>query len=75
VRAALGIDFVGSGFPEAWPHDVELNDPIDLHSAHVSFIKRGLVFLLVIRPRLWRVFGNVSDPRIHLPPGTRTGDN
>jgi 2-polyprenyl-6-methoxyphenol hydroxylase-like FAD-dependent oxidoreductase len=74
VRAALGIDFAGSGFPEAWPlYDVELDDPLDLHSAHVSFIPHGLVFLLAIRPQLWRVFGNVADPLDHLPPGTRTG--
>jgi 2-polyprenyl-6-methoxyphenol hydroxylase-like FAD-dependent oxidoreductase len=75
VRAALGIGFEGSAFPEAWPlYDIRLNDPLDLDHAHVSFVEGGLVFLLCIEPGLWRVFGNVAAPLDRLPQGTMTGN-
>ncbi len=74
VRQELGIEFVGSSFPESWPlFDIELNDPLALDAAHVSFVAHGLVFLLAIRPGLWRVFGNVPDPLSRLPPRTLIG--
>lgn len=75
VREALGIEFEGSAFPEPWPlYDIRLNDPLDFETAHVSFVKGGLVFLLGLKPGLWRLFGNVPDPLDHLPPGTVCGD-
>jgi 2-polyprenyl-6-methoxyphenol hydroxylase-like FAD-dependent oxidoreductase len=74
VRETLGISFDGHSFPEAWPlYDIHLNDPLDLDHAHVSFTKAGLVFLLAIRPGLWRLFGNVPDLLSILPAGTHTG--
>jgi len=74
VREILGIAFEGSAFPEPWPlYDIHLNDPLDFESAHVSFVKGGLVFLLGLRPGLWRVFGDVPDPLDRLPPGTVRG--
>ncbi|MBV8107884.1 MAG: FAD-dependent monooxygenase [Hyphomicrobiales bacterium] len=75
VREALGIAFEGSAFPEPWPlYDLQLNDPLDLESAHVSLVKGGLVFLLGLRPGFWRVFADVPDPLDRLPPGTAQGD-
>jgi len=51
VRDTLGIAFEGSSFPEDWPlYDIELNDPLDLESAHVRFAPSGMVLLLGIRP-------------------------
>jgi 2-polyprenyl-6-methoxyphenol hydroxylase-like FAD-dependent oxidoreductase len=74
VRESLGVEFEGSGFPEPWPlFDVQLNDPLDLESAHVSFVNEGLVFLLGLKPGQWRVFADVPDPLELLPPGTRRG--
>ncbi len=75
IREELGIEFAGSSFPESWPlFDIELNDPLALDAAHVSFVADGLVFLLAIRPGLWRVFGNVPDLLGRLPPRTRIGE-
>jgi len=75
VRDALGVAFDGSAFPEPWPlYDLELDDPLDFESAHVSFVKGGLVFLLGIKPGQWRVFADVPDPLERLPPGTTHGD-
>lgn len=74
VREALGIPFKGHAFPEAWPlFDLELDDPLDLDHAHVDFLARGLVFLLGLRPGLWRVFGDVPDLLSRLPRGARPG--
>jgi 2-polyprenyl-6-methoxyphenol hydroxylase-like FAD-dependent oxidoreductase len=74
VREALGVDFGGSEFPEDWPlFDIQMNDPLDFESAHVSFVKGGLVFLLGLRPGFWRVFANVADPLDRLPTGTVCG--
>ncbi|MEX3686864.1 FAD-dependent oxidoreductase [Paraburkholderia sp. BR14263] len=71
VREQLGIAFEGSAFPEAWPlADTGLETSLDLDSAHVCFLKDGLVFLLGLEGKLWRVFGNVPDILDHLPPGT-----
>lgn len=68
VRKALGFGFPGDGFPETWPLlDVALDDPLDLDRAHVNLVDGGLVFLLAIRPGLWRVFGNLPDLRALLP--------
>ena len=64
VRECLGIDFPGSAFPEPWPLcDVELDDPLDLGSAHVSLVEGGMVFLLALRPGLWRVISNLPGSR------------
>src|SRR5215831_126976 len=74
VRAALGIELEGSGFPEAWPlYDLELDDPLDLDSAHVSFVPGGMVFLLCLHPGQWRVFGNVPDLLARLPSRSNPG--
>lgn len=75
VREALGISFEGSAFPEPWPlYDIHLNDPLDFETAHVSLVKRGLVFLLGLKPGLWRVFADVHEPLGRLPPGTVCGE-
>jgi 2-polyprenyl-6-methoxyphenol hydroxylase-like FAD-dependent oxidoreductase len=75
VREAVGIPFEGSAFPESWPlYDIHLNDPLDLESAHVSLVKRGLVFLLGLKTGFWRVFADVTDPLSRLPPGTVRGE-
>jgi 2-polyprenyl-6-methoxyphenol hydroxylase-like FAD-dependent oxidoreductase len=74
VREALGVGFAGSAFPEPWPlYDIHLDDPLDLATAHVSFVRGGLVFLLGLRTGLWRVFGNVPDPLGCLPPRAQRG--
>jgi 2-polyprenyl-6-methoxyphenol hydroxylase-like FAD-dependent oxidoreductase len=74
VREVLGIGFDGHGFPEDWPlYDIALDDPLDLDHAHVSFVPEGLIFLLAIRPGLWRVFGDMPDLLTRMPPGTRIG--
>jgi 2-polyprenyl-6-methoxyphenol hydroxylase-like FAD-dependent oxidoreductase len=74
VREVLHLDFKGSSFPEVWPlYDIELDCPLDLESAHVSFVQEGLLFLLCIRDGLWRLFGNFPELLEHLPPGTKTG--
>jgi 2-polyprenyl-6-methoxyphenol hydroxylase-like FAD-dependent oxidoreductase len=74
VREALGVSFDGHAFPEPWPlYDVALADPLDLDHAHVCFVDEGLVFLLAIRPGLWRVFGDVPNLLAHLPCGARAG--
>ena len=74
VRAALEVGFDGSAFPEPWPlFDVHLNDPLDFESAHVSFVRDGLVFLLGLKPGLWRLFAGVPDALHHLPPHTARG--
>ena len=74
VRETLHLEFKGSSFPEAWPlYDIELDCPLDLESAHVSFVQSGLVFLLCLRDGLWRLFGNVPELLERLPPGTKTG--
>jgi 2-polyprenyl-6-methoxyphenol hydroxylase-like FAD-dependent oxidoreductase len=74
VRAALGVTLEGSSFPESWPlYDIELDDPLDSDSAHVSFVEGGLIFLLCLEPGVWRVFGNVPQPLAGLPLGTRIG--
>ena len=75
VREALGVAFDGSAFPEPWPlYDLQLNDPLDLESAHVSFVKGGLLFLLGLKPGFWRVFADVPNPLDRLPPGTVHGE-
>lgn len=75
TRERLGIGFEGSGFPESWPlYDIRLDTPLDIRHAHVSFVERGLVFLLQISPGIWRVFGDVPEPLDHLPPSSQTGD-
>jgi len=75
VRRMLDIEFPGSGFPELWPlYDIHLDCPLDWESAHVSFVKNGLVFLLGIRDGVWRVFGDVPDLLDRLPPGTKRGE-
>jgi 2-polyprenyl-6-methoxyphenol hydroxylase-like FAD-dependent oxidoreductase len=74
VRDSLDIGFDGSAFPEPWPlYDVELDDPFDLAGAHISLAEGGLVFLLALRPGLWRVIANLSDPLRRLPSGCRPG--
>lgn len=74
VRHALGIDFAGRAFPEDWAlFDMELNDPLPTDQAHISFVEGGLLFLIAIRPGLWRVLGNVPDVLDRLPPGTIAG--
>lgn len=74
VRDSLDIDFDGSAFPEPWPlYDVELNDPFSLAGAHISLADGGLVFLLALRPGLWRVIANLPDPLRRLPPGAHPG--
>ncbi len=74
ARKALGLTFDGSSFPEPWPlYDIELNDPLDPDHAHVCLVTGGLIFLLCLRPGLWRVFGDVLDPLNYLPAGARTG--
>jgi len=75
VRDVLHINFSGHAFPEEWPlFDVELNDPLPIDHAHVEFVESGLVFLLCIRPGLWRGFGDVPKPLEHLPSGSRLGE-
>jgi 2-polyprenyl-6-methoxyphenol hydroxylase-like FAD-dependent oxidoreductase len=75
VREVFGIEFEGSAFPESWPlFDVQLDDPLDLESAHVSFVDGGLVFLLGIRRGLWRVFSDVPEPLQRLPDGAVPGE-
>jgi 2-polyprenyl-6-methoxyphenol hydroxylase-like FAD-dependent oxidoreductase len=75
VREALGVGFEGSGFPESWPlYDIHLNDPLDLNIAHIAFVESGLVFLLGIRPGLWRVLTNVPNPLEWLPSNTQRGE-
>lgn len=75
VREALGVRFEGSAFPDPWPlYDVHLNDPLDFETAHVSLVEDGLVFLLGLKPGLWRVFADVPDALERLPPGTKRGD-
>lgn len=74
VRDALGVPFEGHVFPEPWPlYDVELDGGLDIDHAHISFLPGGLVFMLAIRPGLWRVFGDVDRPLEHLPSGTKIG--
>lgn len=74
VRHALGVRFDGDAFPEPWPLvDLELNDPLELDHAHVELAPGGLIFMLALRPGLWRVFGNLPDLLDRLPPGSRPG--
>lgn len=74
VRESQGIEFEGSSFPEAWPlYDIEMADPLDLASAHISLTRGGLLFLLALRPGLWRVISNLPDPLVHLPPDAHPG--
>jgi 2-polyprenyl-6-methoxyphenol hydroxylase-like FAD-dependent oxidoreductase len=74
VRGALGITLEGSSFPESWPlYDIELNDPLDSESAHVSFVEGGMVFLLRLEPGVWRLFSNLPDLLERLPRGTKPG--
>jgi len=74
VREALHVSFEGHVFPEPWPlYDVELDCPLDIDSAHVSLVHGGLVFMLAIRPGLWRVFGDVENVLERVPVGTVTG--
>ena len=75
VREALGVTLEGSSFPEIWPlYDVELDDPLNSESAHVSFVEGGMVFLLCIEPGVWRVFANVPEPLARMPRGTKVGE-
>lgn len=75
VRDVLQIPFDGSELPEPWPlYDIQLNDPLDYETAHVSLVKQGLVFLLGLKDGLWRVFADVADPLDRLPPGTVRGE-
>jgi len=74
VREAIHVDFEGHVFPEPWPlYDIELDCPLDIDSAHVSLVRGGLVFMLAIRPGLWRVFGDVENVLERVPPGTVVG--
>lgn len=74
VRQTLGLSFDGSAFPEDWPlYDLVLNDPVDVGGVHVSFVPRGLIFMMAIRPGLWRVLGDMEEPLDHLPPGSKPG--
>ena len=74
VRGALGITLEGSSFPEEWPlYDLELDDPLDSESAHVSFVEGGMVFLLCLEPGVWRLFGNLPGLLERLPRGTKAG--
>ena len=74
VRDAIQVSFEGNVFPEPWPlYDVELDCPLDLDSAHVSLVRGGLVFMLAIRPGLWRVFGDVDNVLERVPAGTVVG--
>jgi 2-polyprenyl-6-methoxyphenol hydroxylase-like FAD-dependent oxidoreductase len=74
VRQALGITLEGSSFPEDWPlYDIELDDPLDSESAHVSFVEGGMVFLLCLEPGVWRLFGNLPGLLERLPRGTKAG--
>ena len=75
VRESQGIEFEGSAFPEPWPlFDVEMDDPLDLGGAHISLVEGGMLFLLAVRPGLWRVMSNLPDPLAHLPIGARQGE-
>lgn len=75
VRKGLGLDFPGSAFAEPWPlYDLHLDDPLDLDHAHISFVPHGMIFMLALRPGLWRVLGNVAAPLDHLPGNSRPGE-
>ena len=51
VRETLGVTLEGSSFPEDWPlYDVELDDPLDSESAHVSFVEGGMVTCFASNP-------------------------
>jgi 2-polyprenyl-6-methoxyphenol hydroxylase-like FAD-dependent oxidoreductase len=75
VRESLGLGFEGSSFPEPWTlRDLELDTPLDLESAHVSFSPEGFTFLLALQPQLWRALGNVPQLLAQLPPGSEPGE-
>jgi len=76
VRESLGVGFEGSSFPEPWTlRDLELETPLDLESAHVSFSADGLVFLLALQTQRWRALGNVPQLLEQLPPGSQAGQS
>ena len=72
LTETLGIRLKGSDLPEAWPlYDLQVDDPLE--SAHVSFVKGGMKFILCIGLGLWRVFGNVGELLACLPPDAKPG--
>ena len=74
VRDCLGISFDGDSFPEPWPlYDVELDDPLSIDGPHISLVKGGLLFLLALKPGLWRIIADVPDPLGRLPEGAKVG--
>ncbi|TCV97380.1 2-polyprenyl-6-methoxyphenol hydroxylase-like FAD-dependent oxidoreductase [Luteibacter rhizovicinus] len=75
IRENLGIPFPGTSFPEAWPlFDIEMETSLALDRAHVCFLPEGLIFMLALDARVWRVIASFPNPLDHLPNGSRAGD-
>jgi 2-polyprenyl-6-methoxyphenol hydroxylase-like FAD-dependent oxidoreductase len=83
ARQQLGIDFIGSSFPEAWHlADVPLRTALPADHAHVFFLDGG-AFLFMIRviddaknrpgEPLWRIMGNRPDPLSRLVQAEQAG--
>lgn len=74
-RKTLEIGFSGSSYPEPWPlYDVPLDTPLDLDHAHIMFFPEGMIFLLALNQKIWRIISNMPDPLSRLPPGTVTSE-
>lgn len=75
IRKSLGIDFPGSAYPETWPlFDAPIETTLDPSHAHVLFFPDGMIFMLALDDRVWRVIASLPDPISHLPEGTRVGE-
>ena len=63
TRAALKVDFTGSGLAEPWLlWDVAMQTSFDPYRAHILFERDGFIFLLRLANDVWRVIGNTHDP-------------
>ncbi len=72
VRDRLGIAFPGETMPGDWSlADVLMDSPLDDETANVLLQPDGMLFLLRIKDRLFRLASNRTDVIDRLPKGSR----
>jgi 2-polyprenyl-6-methoxyphenol hydroxylase-like FAD-dependent oxidoreductase len=75
VRHSLGLGFAGHSLPEPWMlWDLRMDTPLDPQHAHLCLTPDGFLFVMCLRPGVWRVLGNGADPLAELPAGCVPGE-
>lgn len=75
VRHALGLGFDGHTLPEPWLlWDLRMDTPLNPQCVHLCLVPHGFLFVMCLRPGVWRVLGNSADPLAQLPRGCVPGE-